>query len=257
MRKLLKSLDLISDVELIGPTRDNPNVLAFRDKKTGVIFFEGERVDIPVERYWDDSDTLDDDRRRVIQFDKFIRKQIVLDFGCGNGGFIREAGNIPWRIFGFDKPEVMDHFGIRYNEGPYDVVTAFHVLEHLDDPIGVLRKIKDNLVVGGQLIIEVPHAREALSELYHCEAYNKFRLWSDHRMIHTKESLGTFLQFAGFSNIKIEYYQRFGLGNHMHWMTEGTPSGLRGWDFLDVPEYKTKLCKMQMSDTLIGYATNG
>jgi SAM-dependent methyltransferase len=38
------------------------------------------------------------------------------------------------------------------------VVTMFHVLEHLHDPVGYLRSARDLLLPGGRLIVQVPNA---------------------------------------------------------------------------------------------------
>ncbi|MBL8960563.1 MAG: class I SAM-dependent methyltransferase [Gemmatimonadetes bacterium] len=41
--------------------------------------------------------------------------------------------------------------------GPFDIVVLSHVLEHLRDPVGVLRLLGGNLSAGGLLSVEVPH----------------------------------------------------------------------------------------------------
>lgn len=43
-------------------------------------------------------------------------------------------------------------------EGPYDLVSMIHVLEHLPDPVGTLRMIREQLLAeGGRLLVEVPN----------------------------------------------------------------------------------------------------
>ena len=43
-------------------------------------------------------------------------------------------------------------------EKPYDVVIASHVLEHLEDPVGVLKLVHSWLKPGGKVIVIVPNA---------------------------------------------------------------------------------------------------
>ncbi len=38
------------------------------------------------------------------------------------------------------------------------IVTMFHVVEHLHDPVGYLRSARDLLLPGGRLIVQVPNA---------------------------------------------------------------------------------------------------
>jgi SAM-dependent methyltransferase len=61
-------------------------------------------------------------------------------------------------VAGMDR---MDAFGGQR----FDVVTLFHVLEHLGDPVGALRQIRDDVIrPNGALVIEVPNDFNALQE---------------------------------------------------------------------------------------------
>ena len=50
--------------------------------------------------------------------------------------------------------------------GSFDLVTAFHVLEHLPDPLGVLRRMLGWLAPGGSAVIEVPNVAGAGARLF-------------------------------------------------------------------------------------------
>lgn len=43
----------------------------------------------------------------------------------------------------------------------FDVITMFHMIEHLVNPTEFLQKIKEHLEEDGELIIETPNADEA------------------------------------------------------------------------------------------------
>ena len=139
-----------------------------------------------------------------------------------------------------------------------DVITLFHVFEHLSDPLSVLREIKNRLKIGGKVIIEVPHARDFLFNTLDLDSFKEFTFWSEHLILHTKQSLKKFLEAAGFKRIKISGYQRYPLSNHLYWLRYGKPAGHKKWDFLNGKEiekaYTDLLKKIDQTDTLIAVA---
>lgn len=100
--------------------------------------------------------------------------QRLLDIGAGGGEFCYMA-----RRAGFDAVGVEPHqgysefareaYGIDIStcgvadlaEGKYDVVTMFHVFEHLAHPLEAMRKIWSALSPNGHLVIEVPNIHQA------------------------------------------------------------------------------------------------
>ncbi|MBX9702732.1 MAG: class I SAM-dependent methyltransferase [Silvanigrellaceae bacterium] len=137
----------------------------------------------------------------------------------------------------------------------YDVIGMFHVLEHFADPIAELINTRKKLKNNGKLVIEVPHARDALITWYNLEEFKKFTFWSEHLVLHTRESLSAILHHAGFKIQSIEGIQRFPLANHLRWLKEKKPSGHIDWpQFLNSTldyEYASLLSKLDMNDTLM------
>ena len=41
--------------------------------------------------------------------------------------------------------------------GRFDVITMYHALEHVEDPVGILARLRGWLVDGGTLLVEVPN----------------------------------------------------------------------------------------------------
>ena len=108
------------------------------------------------------------------------------------------------------------------------------------------------------MIIEVPHARDALFTIYDCEKFKQFTFWSEHLILHTKTSLKLILNAAMFSSFEIYGYQRYPLSNHLYWLSKGMPGGQDKWpelisDKLNF-EYKEQLSKLDRTDTLIAIA---
>ena len=109
---------------------------------------------------------------------RYKKKGRILDIGCGNGSlliFLKESG---WQTHGVELLDssslyARDVLGltvfsgrfeeVNYPEESFDIITLFHVLEHLPDPSGTLKKARSLLRKDGFLIIEVPnfHSFEA------------------------------------------------------------------------------------------------
>ncbi len=81
----------------------------------------------------------------------------VLDFGCGSGllvQYLREKG---FAAAGYD-PYSPDHGDATLLDEQYDVVVAQDVIEHDDDPLGVLAKLDALAAPGGIIAIGTPNA---------------------------------------------------------------------------------------------------
>ena len=97
----------------------------------------------------------------------------LTDIGAGVGYFCATANQAGWQASAVDAsaPAIeagKREFGIQYStldavpDGSCSVVTAFHVLEHLEAPSSVLKIIRKKLAPGGVLVVHVPN-RESLS----------------------------------------------------------------------------------------------
>jgi SAM-dependent methyltransferase len=140
----------------------------------------------------------------------------------------------------------------------YDVISLFHVFEHLSTPLKYLNDIWNKLEEKGKIIIEVPHANDALLSLYDVHEFKNFTFWSEHLILHTRMSLEIYLKKAGFKNIVISGYQRYPLANHLYWLNKKKPGGHIEYNFLaneniDL-EYQNVLNKIDKTDTLIAIA---
>jgi len=94
-----------------------------------------------------------------------------------------------------------------FGEGSFDVVVFGDVLEHLRDPLAVLRQARPLLKPGGSVVISVPnvaHGDVRLALLRGRFEYRNLGLLDEtHVRFFTRESLGTFLADGGFVPVDI------------------------------------------------------
>lgn len=211
-------------------------------------------------------ETEQDDHRRFEMFKAALVNRKVLDFGCGAGGFLRKAQSLASKVAGIE-PErrVREHWGdsialfanIEDAVGLYDLITSFHVIEHLPDPRAVLIELATRLEDRGRLVIEVPSAEDALLTLYDNDAFQRFTYWSQHLFLFNPETLRLLALRAGLRVVSIQQFQRYPLSNHLHWLSLNRPGGHRRWSFLDTPAlseaYAASLSALGKCDTLIAH----
>ena len=132
-------------------------------------------------------ETSKDDRRRFNMFRNLIENKRLLDFGCGNGGFLLQSKSIASDLAGVELEKRIQKYWqnrlliyptINNINSEYDLITAFHVLEHLSDPIKIIRELSELLSKNGMILIEVPNSEDVLLTLYDCEPYQNFTYWS-------------------------------------------------------------------------------
>jgi SAM-dependent methyltransferase len=96
----------------------------------------------------------------------------LLDVGCGNGSFIQGAARAGFDVYGLEPyqsalPNLPESLRTRvlcapfesadYPAESFDVITLWHVLEHLSGPVETLKRLRVFLKPGGTLILEVPN----------------------------------------------------------------------------------------------------
>jgi SAM-dependent methyltransferase len=267
-------------------TRDRDDISVWRCRRSGVYILSGS--DHVHERFYEEKEHPElaalGDRDRVVAAHRedadrrveLIRGAITnkrwLDIGAGAGaildrlavGALEAAAVEPQRDFRTELasrgyavyPDLADVESDRF-----DVATAFHVVEHFTRPLDELREARRALKSPGTLIVEVPHARDALIGLFESAAFRAHTFWSEHLVLHTRESLERLLIAAGFTDVVIKGTQRYPAANHLHWLSRGAPGGHQKWDFLRDPvldrAYESVLSSIDATDTLVATAACG
>jgi SAM-dependent methyltransferase len=287
IKNLLISLEVCneSSIKSYYPrTRDKSNISILKCNKSGVIFLsQSEHIEKSYYEqkqdfaYWSVKDRkhainvgFEDRLRRKELLNPIVKNRKWIDIGTGSGGILDELSHIASEVCAVE-PQI----GVRENleelgydvyqsiqsvdKSGFDVVTFFHVFEHLTNPIEDLVAINQKMANGGKIIIEVPHANDFLISFLDHEGFKKFTFWSEHLILHTRYSLSRFLEKAGFEDIIITSCQRYPLANHLHWLSKSKPGGHEKWSFLRTPEldsaYTNMLSQLDKTDTLIAVAT--
>ena len=219
----------------------------------------------PIEEWLRDTDR--DDERRFRCLSEALTNRDVLDFGCGVGGFLLKARSKANHVMGIELEErLKPHFQINglnvfpsIDELPSDqrfnLITAFHVVEHLEDPANMLRQLAKRLREGGRIFIEVPSSSDALLTLYESTPFSEFTYWSCHLYLFNAANLPLLARKASLKLDYVSHIQRYPLANHLYWLAKGKPGGHQLWSFLDSEElsraYEARLASLGRTDTLM------
>lgn len=177
-----------------------------------------------------------DDKRRYLQNKELILGKNILDFGCGNGGFLKLAKNDANQICGLDldieSVNYLNHEGIECYQNvfelpdiKFDIIFMFHVVEHLPDPKQILYILADHLTEKGIIVMETPNADDALLSLYDCKAFADFTYWSPHIYLYNEFTLSKMLISIDFRILNMFQFQRYSIANHLKWLSKGLPGG--------------------------------
>ena len=195
-----------------------------------------------------------------------IANKRLLDFGSGYGAYLRLAQEVASEVAGveiessvkacYERANIALYRSIDEAKGSFDMITCFHVLEHLPKPIESLRAFSKRLSLGGKILLEVPNANDALLTLYKSEAFADFTYWSAHLYLFTPHTLERCITQAGLKVEFIKCVQRYPLSNHLYWLSCNKPAGHKAWgQFLDSvllnQAYGDALSSNGMSDTLL------
>ncbi len=133
----------------------------------------------------------------------------LLDFGAGSGAFVRASLDGGWDTVGVEQSEAAiararEYYGVALQsalpDDRFDVITLWDVVEHLRDPIAVLRLLHDRLAEGGMLFLETGNY-ENWRRVLEGDRWGLYLL--DHHFYFTPHSLEIATSQAGFSAFRV------------------------------------------------------
>lgn len=166
------------------------------------------RLDMPHEEYA---------RLMLQKIGAFKRPGRLLDIGCGPGVFLAEARRRGWQGCGVELTEGNFRYATEilrldvrkgtieeagFQDGSFDVITMWDVIEHIPDPSGVLAKIRRLLKDDGLLCIETPNA----GSIYRKILGKRWIGFAEpsHIFAFDRKTLAALLEKTGFQTARIE-----------------------------------------------------
>ncbi len=156
-------------------------------------------------------------RNRLNQFRQYFPSGKLLDVGCSCGYFLDVALEYGYDAYGVELSETaiaaadpairlriakesVNVLG-SHKLGSFDLVTAFDIIEHTDNPVEFLRQVKALLKPRGGLVLSTP-------DTGHFLRYMLGKRWAmlqpmQHTVLFSRKSLRTALEHTGFKEIHI------------------------------------------------------
>jgi SAM-dependent methyltransferase len=143
------------------------------------------------------------DNKRSLFVARYTNGRKVLDFGCGVGDFVKCSRNLGLDCYGWDIANYPLEFKVSEREvfgWEWDVVTFFDSLEHVPDPVSLMRELKTRYIV-----ISLP-------ECHFPEDPDWFMNWKhrkpgEHLWHFDRRGLDEFMKYVGFRRIVHSNYE--------------------------------------------------
>jgi len=140
----------------------------------------------------------------------------LLDVGCGSGSFLAFMRRAAWEVHGVEPDPAaakvaQERFGIpvilgtlpaaRLPDASFDAITLNHVIEHVEDPIGLLAECRRILKPDGTLVIVTPNI-ESLGHQHFRDSWRGLEP-PRHLYLFSIDTLRTSAGGAGFRNMHL------------------------------------------------------
>ena len=153
--------------------------------------------------------------RTVSALQSYRQTNRLLDIGCGAGSFLQAARRAGWEAVGLEvsaraaahvRTQGFDVFlgdlsSAPYPAGHFDVITAIELIEHVENPLAMLEKVKRLLRPGGVLWGTTPNVQSLSSRVL---GLGWSTVWPpEHLQLYSLSGAKRLISAAGFRNIKL------------------------------------------------------
>ena len=146
---------------------------------------------------------------------RYKKGKKLLDVGCGAGMFLNQAKAKGWSVTGVEPSRKPSFFAksrgfsiynsiiekAKIKPKSFDAITLFQLVEHLENPINVLKKLRSLLKKDGLLMLTTPNRNSLMGHLLGKKWFGYYNY--EHLFMFDKDSLKFALEKAGFKVIKI------------------------------------------------------
>ncbi|TLY28193.1 MAG: class I SAM-dependent methyltransferase [Nitrospirae bacterium] len=160
----------------------------------------------------------------------------VLDIGCGSGGYLAFLANLGWTSYGVEpgpnsRGYAQRELGLTVHQGQlaacnfpdqwFDVVTMWHTIEHVPDPLSVLREIRRILKPDGAVMLSTPNI-DCADAVFFQDCWYALDA-PRHCFLFSSRTIRLLLEQSGFtiSRLWYQYHPTVPARSLLYWLEEG------------------------------------
>ncbi len=163
--------------------------------------------------------------KRLLEIERHVTKGRILDVGSATGFFLNSARKNGWSVEGVEVSNfaanfAREKFDLQIYQGDittldlpknsYDVITMWDVIEHVTNPIAVLKRLRMSLTDNGILVMTTPDAGSIPARLTK-HKWVGYKLSDEHLTYFSKKTIENLFERAGFAMIDNHY-----VGKHVY-----------------------------------------
>ena len=168
-----------------------------------------------------------------------IRNKVVLDYGCGGGGFLDLALGVAKKTIGIEPFEgyhssILERGHIVFKsaddalkkyKNEIDLVVSTGVIEHIDNPSKYLENAYNLLRHDGEIYLDTDNLNE-ISMQFQNDKFKEFFFRTAHLWFFDSTTLISLFKKMNFKNIDLKFDHHYDLSNFVIWQKDSLPSGI-------------------------------